>query len=157
MKILITGASRGIGHAIADRGAAEGWSVHGTSRNPAGIPEGSRIPGVHYHQLDLTEPESVDNLAAEIGDVDVLINNAGMAQIGAVEETDMAQVRFLFDLNVIGAIHLTKLMLPGMRARGEGRIVNITSMADTLAVPFSSVYVWSKKRNESINPARILR
>jgi NAD(P)-dependent dehydrogenase (short-subunit alcohol dehydrogenase family) len=144
MKILVTGASRGIGRAIAERAVAEGWTVKGTSRRPDEITDEHMPPGVTFHRLDLTDPRSIECLASSVGEVDVLVNNAGLSQIGSAEEATAEQIRYLFDLNVIGAIRLTQLMLPGMRAKGTGTIVNITSMADTIAVPFSSLYAATK-------------
>ena len=144
MKILITGASKGIGRAIAERTAGEGWDTIGTSREPAGVPAEERFPNVTYLPLDLTKPKSIDSLVNEVGEVDAIVNNAGLAQIGPVEEVEMDNVRYLFDLNLVGAIHLTRGFLSGMRKKGRGVIVNITSMADAIAVPFSTIYAATK-------------
>ena len=143
-RVLITGASRGIGAAIARVLQAEGCIVKGTSRDPEGIAEAKRIPGVAYHQLELSDFRSIEMLAEELADVDILINNAGVSQIGAVEDTSLEQLRYFIDVNIVGTIYLTKLLLAGMRERRKGFIINITSLACWVAVPFSTSYAISK-------------
>jgi short-subunit dehydrogenase len=143
-RVLVTGASRGIGEAIARVLQAEGCVVAGTSRDPEGIPEENLIPGVAYHHLELSDFRSIERLVKELGDVDILINNAGVSQIGSVEDTSLEQLRYIIDVNIVGTIYLTKLLLPGMRERRKGFIVNITSLACWVAVPFSTSYAVSK-------------
>jgi short-subunit dehydrogenase len=143
-RVLVTGASRGIGEAIARVLQSEGCIVDGTSRDPAGIPERNRIPGVKYHTLELSDFQSIELLAEELEPVDILINNAGVSQIGSVEDTSLEQLRYIIDVNIVGTVYLTKLLLPGMRERRKGFIINITSLACWVAVPFSTSYAISK-------------
>ncbi len=141
---LVTGASRGIGRAIARALAADGWQVLGTSRNPQGIPVGERLAGVRYLPLDLRDEASIDALAAQAGEVDLLINNAGQSQIGAIEEVPLEKMRGIFDANLFGALRLVQRILPSMRGRRAGAIVTIASMAALAPVPFISTYAASK-------------
>jgi short-subunit dehydrogenase len=143
-RVLVTGASRGIGAAIARGLQAEGCLVAGTSRDPGGIPEQNRIPGVEYHQLELSDFRSIERLVRKLDNVDILINNAGVSQIGSVEDTSLEQLRYIVDVNIVGTIYLTKLLLPGMRDRRKGFIINITSLACWIAVPYSTAYAVSK-------------
>jgi short-subunit dehydrogenase len=143
-RALVTGASRGIGRAVAAALAGRGLSVTGTSRDPGAIAPADRIPGVRYLPLDLRDEKSMAALAAQVGDVDVLVNNAGGSQIGALEEVSLARVRGLFESNLFGALRLTQLLLPGMRRRRQGLIVNVASFAGVTPVPFLSVYAASK-------------
>jgi len=143
-RALVTGASRGIGRAIAEVLAEAGYEVLGTSRNPSAIPRTSRSEGIRYFPLDLTDFESVDRLAESAGAVDILVNNAGASQIGPVEEAPPRLVRSLFQLNLLGVIYLTQKFLPAMRERRSGTIVNISSFAGRLGVPFSSIYSATK-------------
>jgi len=95
-------------------------------------------------RLDLLSKESIDACARQTGDVDVLINNAGISQMGAVEEIPVQKYRELFETNFFGMIELTKAFLPQMRQRRKGFIINIGSLAGKFAVPFKSGYVASK-------------
>jgi short-subunit dehydrogenase len=143
-RTLITGISKGIGRAIAAALSTRGYEVLGTSRAPDGIPPERRIPGVRYLPLDMTDFRSIDRLVRITGPVDVLINNAGASQIGPVEEAPVSLVRSLFELNLLGVIYLTRKFLPSMRERRCGTIVNISSLAGRLGVPFSSIYSATK-------------
>jgi NAD(P)-dependent dehydrogenase (short-subunit alcohol dehydrogenase family) len=139
---LVTGASSGIGEAVAKLLAARGWQVFGTSRDPDSVKE--KIEGVTYLALDLTDDESIVACAAAAGDVDVLVNNAGESQSGPFEELPMEAVQRLFQLNVFGAVRLTQLLLPGMRSRGYGRVVMIGSMLASFPLAYRSSYVAAK-------------
>ncbi len=143
-KVLVTGASRGIGKATAAALVERGFEVIGTSRHPAALPDKERIGGVRYLPLDLTSEASIAALLASVGAVDVLINNAGASQIGPVEEAPPDRVRELFSLNLFGQIQLIQGLLPGMRERRRGHIVNVASFAGLSPVPFSAVYAGSK-------------
>lgn len=141
-KVLITGASRGIGKATAELLVANGYEVIGTSRNPDKLK--GKVKGVQYLALDITAPKSIDKLIKKIGNIDILINNAGTSQIGPVEDLPMDKVRPLFELNLFGVIQLIKGFLTGMRKRGKGFIINVSSMAGKTAVPYSSIYAATK-------------
>ena len=150
-RCLVTGASGGIGSAIAKLLASTGYSVIGTSRDPSGIPQDQRIVGVEYLRLDLTNDQSIDNLINQIGGIDILINNAGMSQIGPVEEIPTDRMEYLFSLNFFGAVKLIRALVPGMRERQQGMIVNIGSMSARTPVPFSSIYAASKSALEAFS------
>lgn len=138
-RVLITGASRGIGLAIAQQLLKDGFEVTGTSRNPE--KEKVSFPML---KLDITQKESIELCAQQAGEIDVLINNAGISQMGAVEELPVEKIRELFETNFFGMIELTKAFLPQMRQRRKGFIINIGSLAGKFAVPFKSSYVASK-------------
>ncbi len=149
MKVLITGASRGIGEAVALQLLKEGHEVIGTSRqlkkNIAGEENATDV--IHKFkmlQLDLSDQQSIVECVRQAGEIDVLINNAGVSQMGAVEELPLEKIRELFETNFFGLIALTQAVLPQMRQRGKGFIINIGSLAGKFAVPFKSSYVASK-------------
>jgi short-subunit dehydrogenase len=139
---LVTGASSGIGAAVAAALVARGYRVYGTSRNPSAI--NAPIEGVAYLALDLTDAASIEACAAAAADVDILVNNAGESQSGPIEELPMEAIERLFRLNVFGAVRLTQLLLPGMRARRHGRVVMVGSMLATFPLAYRSSYVATK-------------
>lgn len=141
---LVTGASSGIGLAVARALVAAGYAVIGTSRHPDAIPTNRRVTGVRYVALDLNDPASIARCAATAGDVDVLVNNAGESQAGPFEELPANALARLFQLNVIGPVELAQALLPGMRARGYGRVVMIGSMLGSLPLAFRSSYCAAK-------------
>lgn len=140
--VLVTGASKGIGRALAAALAAKGIPVIGTSRDPNSIAD--PVPGVRYLALDQGDPASVDACASAAGPVDVLVNNAGQSQVAAVEDAPMDMVEELFKMNFFGLIRLTKAFLPGMREKGQGTILNIGSLTGTFPPPFQSAYAATK-------------
>jgi len=139
---LVTGASSGIGRAVAKALVDKGYRVVGTSREPASVP--APLDGVEYVALDVLGPASIAACVAAAGDVDVLVNNAGESQVGAFEEVPPEEIERHFALNVFGAVRLTQLVLPGMRERGFGRVVMIGSMQASFPLPFRSAYTASK-------------
>jgi short-subunit dehydrogenase len=139
---LVTGASSGIGAATAAALVGKGYRVLGTSRAPASV--GAPVPGVEYLALELTDPASIEGCAAAAGDVDVLVNNAGESQSGPLEELPMDAVERLFETNVFGSLRLTQLLLPGMRARGYGRVIMVGSMLASFPLAYRGSYVASK-------------
>ena len=154
-RTLITGASRGFGRAITKALVQVGHEVLGTSRNPDKLREEDRIEGVTYLPLELSEPESIRSLIDRVGEVDILINNAGISQLGSIEEINMDRIRYIFEVNLFGIVQLTKGFLPAMRRKGSGLIVNISSLAVWAALPFQSVYIASKSALEGFS--RVLR
>jgi len=136
---LVTGASSGIGKATAAALAGRGYRVIGTSRQsrPA-------AGDVEFVRLDLASPGSVEELAPLLKDVDVLVNNAGESQSGPFEELPGDALRRLFEINVLGPVRLSQLALPGMRARGHGRVVMVGSMLASFPLAYRSSYVASK-------------
>ncbi|MFD0489067.1 SDR family NAD(P)-dependent oxidoreductase [Saccharopolyspora spinosporotrichia] len=141
-RALVTGASSGIGAAVAAALVERGYRVTGTSRDPAAVE--NPVPGVDHLPLDLTDDASIEACAAAAGEVDVLVNNAGESQSGPFEELPAAAIQRVFQLNVFGAVRLTQLLLPGMRARGRGRVVVVGSMPASFPLAFRSSYVASK-------------
>ncbi len=141
---LVTGSSSGIGKAVAATLHARGYSVIGTSRNPATIPTDSILPGVDYRALDLTAASSIEAFAQDLEEVDVLVNNAGESQAGPLEEIPADALDRLFRLNVLGPIELTQRLLPQMRERRSGRIVMVGSMIASFPIAYRSSYAGSK-------------
>ncbi|WP_030168280.1 MULTISPECIES: SDR family oxidoreductase [Actinomycetes] len=141
---VVTGASSGIGRAVASAMVDRGYRVIGTSRNGSTVDNPAR--GVEYRTLDLTDRDSIRGFVDALDgvDVDVLINNAGESQCGPLEELPLDAVHRLFQLNVFGAIELTQLLLPGMRARRSGTIVNVGSMLASFPLAYRSSYVATK-------------
>ena len=140
-RIFLTGASSGIGLAAARLLVARGDEVWATSRNPERIPE---MPRLHPMPLDLGDPRSVEeafNTAlAEAGHFDVLINNAGSGHFGPAENLSEKEIASQFQILVFGHMQLLQLALRAMQARGEGLIINVTSLAGRLPVPFMAAY-----------------
>jgi short-subunit dehydrogenase len=140
-RIFITGASSGIGLAIAKLLVAEGHEVWGTSRNLERIP---KMPRCHPVRLDLANRPSIEeafNVAlAEAGHFDVLINNAGSGHFGPAENLSEKEIASQFQILVFGQLQLMRLALNAMQMRGEGLIINITSLASRLPVPFMAAY-----------------
>lgn len=141
---LVTGASSGIGRAAAAALAARGHRVIGTSRDPDAIDPAKRLPGIDWLPLDLTDGASIAACASAAGEVDILVNNAGESQVGALEELPEAAIRRMFDLNVLGPVHLTQLLLGGMRQRRYGRVVMVGSMLASFPLAFRSSYSATK-------------
>lgn len=147
-RVLITGASSGIGKAIAELLIANNYEVLGTSRDPKKIK--NKIPGLTYFPLDLQDPKSIEAFTAKIGDIDILINNAGQSQVGPLEEVPMEKIHSLFEVNLFGIIQLTKALLPRMRERKKGLIINVSSMSGIFGVGFTPVYCGSKFALEGV-------
>lgn len=142
---FVTGASSGIGKAAAVALTQAGYRVIGTSRRAA---PGEVRDGIRMIACDVTDEASVaDALAlvhAEVGGVDLLVNNAGYAVSGAAEESSVEQVHALFDTNFLGVVRVTNAVLPIMRAQGHGRILNIGSVMGLIPGPFGAYYAASK-------------
>lgn len=140
-RVFLTGASSGIGLAIAKLLVAEGHEVWGTSRNPERIP---KQPRLHAVQLDLADGLSIEgafsSALAEARSFDVLINNAGAGHFGPAELLPLEVITSQFQILVFGQIQLMQLALRHMRPRGEGLIINVTSLASRLPVPFMAAY-----------------
>jgi NAD(P)-dependent dehydrogenase (short-subunit alcohol dehydrogenase family) len=142
---LVTGASSGIGKAASLALLEAGFEVVGTSRNTSGITDRD---GVTFLDLDVTSDESVSALVRRVieqfGRVDVLVNNAGTGAAGAAEESSVTQDQRVFDINFFGLIRMTKAVLPHMRARGSGRIINVSSVLGLVPGPYMASYVATK-------------
>jgi NAD(P)-dependent dehydrogenase (short-subunit alcohol dehydrogenase family) len=153
---LITGVSSGLGRAFATASLGAGHTVVGTVRRAEQAAEFEQLaPGrAHARLLDVTDTDTiapvVDAIEAEIGPIDVLVNNAGYGVEGTFEETDLATFRRQFDVNVFGAIAVTQAVLPHMRERRTGHIVFVTSMGGLRTFPGLSAYHGSKFAMEGI-------
>jgi NAD(P)-dependent dehydrogenase (short-subunit alcohol dehydrogenase family) len=154
--ILITGCSSGIGHATALHLAGRGHAVVATARRPQSL-EDLADAGCATLALDVTDEASmraaVEAVETEHGGVSALVNNAGYSQSGAVESVPMDAVRRQFETNVFGLVRMCQLVLPGMRGRGSGRIVNVSSMGGTLTFPGGGIYHATKYAVEAISDA----
>jgi NAD(P)-dependent dehydrogenase (short-subunit alcohol dehydrogenase family) len=154
--VLITGCSSGIGYATAELLADRGWNVYATARNPDAVSV-LEAKGAKLLPLDVTDEASmtkaVQTVTQQEGAVGVLINNAGYSQNGAVESVPMDQVRRQFDTNVFGLIRMCQLVLPGMRAQGWGKIVNLSSMGGRLTFPGGGLYHATKYAVEALSDA----
>jgi len=154
---IITGCSSGIGQATAARLGRRGdWTVYATARRPETLGELERA-GCHTLALDVTDEASmvaaVDAVTADSGRIDALVNNAGYSQSGAAETLDVDDVRRQFETNVFGLLRLSQLVLPTMRAQGDGRIVNISSMGGRLVFPGGGAYHATKFAVEAFSDA----
>lgn len=151
--VLITGGSSGIGKSIGEFLHQKGFIVYGTSRNPEKVLN-SIFPLV---ALDVRDVESIHLAVAQIiqstGRLDVVINNAGVGITGPLEEIPMEEIKNNFDTNFFGPIALMKAVLPQMRQQKSGLIVNITSIAGYMGLPYRSVYSASKGALELITEA----
>ena len=142
--VLITGASAGLGHAVAKRFQEAGWNVAATMRSPDKEPVLGTLDRVALIPLDVTDDASIaaafEAAAARFGAVDVVVNNAGYGLTGAFETLDPAQIRRQFDTNVFGLMNVCRAAIPRFRAQGHGVIVNIASMGGRITFPLYSVY-----------------
>ena len=141
--IFITGISKGIGRAIAEKLVKQkDYKVMGSCRNPESLTD--KIAGVNYIALDLSNSESIQACAKQLQDIDILINNAGQSQIGAVEEVSMDKIRGMYEINLFGNIELIQTVVGSMRQKRNGLIINIGSMTGSFALPLYSSYCASK-------------
>ncbi len=143
--VLITGGSSGIGKSIGTFLNSKGYTVYGTTRNPQNYPDFNAFELV---QLDVKDVESIQKAISHViskeGRLDVLINNAGMGITGPIEETPHEEILNVFETNFHGPIHMIKAVLPQMRSQGGGAIVNITSIAGYMGLPFRGYYSATK-------------
>ena len=155
--ILITGVSSGFGQALAREALAVGHRVIGTVRNREALQAFGALDTQRAfgYLLDVTDVERIDEVVGEIesaiGPIDVLVNNAGYGHEGILEESPLAELRRQFDVNVFGAVAMIKAVLPGMRQRRRGHIINITSMGSFITLPGISYYCGSKFALEGIS------
>ncbi|MFS4418456.1 SDR family oxidoreductase [Maribacter sp. 2307ULW6-5] len=143
--ILITGGSSGLGKAMGRLLSQKGHIVYGTTRNLANHPNFSDFTLL---EMDVRNPQSVvgavNKMVEEAGRVDVLVNNAGVGITGPVEETPHQEMLNAFDTNFNGPLHLIKAVLPHMRKQGGGLVINITSIAGYMGLPFRGIYSATK-------------
>lgn len=149
--IIITGTSSGIGFALAEYFGKKGNSVYGLSRKNVENPYFKAIP------CDITDKSQIDNAVAEIlkteSRIDVLINNAGMGMVGAVEDSAKDDITKLFNLNLIGAVQMMTAVMPKMREQKSGKIINISSIGSEMGLPFRGFYSASKSALDKVMEA----
>lgn len=154
--VLITGASSGIGFATAHQLLERGWRVFAAARRLDAM-EALRSRGAEVLPLDLADQESrvqlADVISRRVGALDALVNNAGYGETGPVETMPIERARAMFEVNVFGLIALTQLLLPSMRERRRGRIVNLSSIAGRFVTPGAGWYGASKHALEGISDA----
>lgn len=157
--LLITGVSSGFGRALAQEALAVGHKVIGTVRSAQAKHEFESLSAhaAWGRVLDVTDFDAIDGVVAEIeagiGPIDVLVNNAGYGHEGIMEESPLAEMRQQFDVNVFGAVAMMKAVLPFMRKRRRGHILNITSMGGYITMPGIAYYCGSKFALEGISEA----
>ena len=148
--VLITGGSSGIGKSIGEYLTDKEFTVYGTSRFPENYTD-SKFPLI---KLDVTQPSSitacVSELISKTGQIDVLVNNAGVGITGPLEEIPMEEMKRNFETNLFGPINMINAVLPFMRSQHSGQILNITSIAGYMGLPFRGIYSASKGALELI-------
>ena len=153
--VLITGASSGFGKAIAEALAARGDHVYGTTRQT--VPPATASAQVRMLTMDVGDPATVDAAVArmitETGRIDALINNAGFGIAGAIEDTSDAEAHAQFETNVFGLHRVCRAVLPQMRRQNSGRVINLSSLAGLVAVPYQAFYCASKHAIEAYTEA----
>ena len=142
--VLVTGASSGFGRETVRVFVEKGWNVIATMRSPEKEEELSKIEGVMVVRLDVTDKRSIREAVAagvsRFGGIDVLVNNAGYGAFGALEVAPDEVIRQQFEVNLFGLIDVTKAVLPGMRERKSGVIINVSSVGGRLTFPFATLY-----------------
>lgn len=150
--VVVTGVSSGIGRATAEKFAKQGCQVFGTVRS---IATANPLPGVELVEMDIRDDASVQrgvqSIIARAKRIDVLVNNAGVTIVGAVEETSTAEAASLFDTNLFGILRTAQAVLPHMRAQRSGRIVNVSSVLGFLPAPYMGLYSASKHAVEGLS------
>jgi len=151
--VLITGGSSGIGKSVGIFLLEKGFIVYGTSRNPEKIQDHP----FKLVALDVTNIETINTAVTEVisneGRLDILINNAGMGITGPIEETPTDEMRNVFNTNLFGAIDVMKAVLPQMRKQKSGLIINVTSIAGYMGLPFRGIYSATKGALEIVTEA----
>lgn len=146
--IIITGSSSGIGLCLAEYFGKKGNKVYGLSRKMVQSEYFTTIP------TDITDNEQVKNAVRQVLDkenrVDVLINNAGMGMVGAVEDSDKEGIIKLFNLNLVGAVQMMSAVMPKMREQGKGMIINVSSIGSEMGLPFRGFYSASKSALDKV-------
>lgn len=155
--ILITGASSGIGRATARLFAEKGWNVAATMRSPIEEKELTELPNLKLYTLDVTKKEHLQRIIPEVekdfSSIDVLFNNAGYGAVGAFEKSSEEEVLQQFRVNVFGVMELTREFIPYFRKRGEGMIINTSSVVGRFTIPLYSLYCSSKWALEGFTEA----
>jgi NAD(P)-dependent dehydrogenase (short-subunit alcohol dehydrogenase family) len=155
--ILITGASSGIGRATAKLFSEKGWNVAATMRSPEDENELREKFNLKLYRLDVTKKEHLQNIISQVEDdfasIDVLFNNAGYGAVGAFEKSTEEEVLQQFRVNVFGVMELTREFIPYFRKKGEGMIINTSSVVGRFTIPLYSLYCSSKWALEGFTEA----
>jgi NAD(P)-dependent dehydrogenase (short-subunit alcohol dehydrogenase family) len=153
--VLITGSSSGFGRASAKYFQQQGWQVVATMRNTDKAEELNDLDNVLVTQLDVTKTETIQSAIAEtqetFGTIDVLVNNAGYGTVGVFEAASDETIRNQFEANVFGLMNVTRAALPHMRQSGNGVIINLSSIAGRVSMPYFSLYNASKYAVEGLS------
>ncbi len=151
--VIVTGASSGIGKAIAKRLSDEGWRVFGASRAGAASPDAA----VEMVAMNLDDDASVASAIGAVlqraGRIDAIVNNAGWALMGPIEETAIAEARAQMETNFFGVLRVCREIVPILRHQGGGHIVNVSSLSGVFGTPFSGLYSASKFAVEGLSEA----
>ncbi|QHW00553.1 oxidoreductase [Spirosoma endbachense] len=152
--VLVTGASAGIGKATAIYLAQNGYTVYGAARRMEKLQE-LKAYGIKPVELDITKQESaegcINQILTEAGSIDILVNNAGFGAYGSIEDVSMDDARYQLEVNVVGAMRLTQLVLPNMRENRYGKIVNISSVGGKIVFPLGGWYHATKFALEALS------
>lgn len=148
MRVLITGAARAIGAATARVLTDNGCDVVATARNPELLDD---VPAVLRLPLDVTDDASVAACLAEAGDIDVLVNNAAISESGPLERYPLDRFQACLETNAVGPLRMVQAVVPGMRERGHGAIVNISSVEGRVGAPLGGAYCASKFALEALS------
>ncbi len=151
---LVTGASKGIGAALAGYLLGQGFVVYGTGRNPQ-APGGHTSSAPTMLRMDITDPASVRNALAQLlekeGRIDLLVNNAGLHVVGVLETMPLSEFEKCWRTNCLGALLVSRAVAPWMKKQGGGHIINISSVGGTLGLPFQGAYSASKFALEGLS------
>ncbi|MEM9103810.1 MAG: SDR family oxidoreductase [Pseudomonadota bacterium] len=156
--VLITGTNSGFGYLIANTLVDAGYRVAGSVRDPNGrnasIVKGLEVKGIHIVEIDVTDEESVTQgvfkASEKIGPIDILINNAGVGTLGWQESFTIDDFKKVFDINVFGVQRMTRAVLPQMKQRGHGTIIQISSILGKFVLPFLGSYSATKHAVEGL-------
>jgi NADP-dependent 3-hydroxy acid dehydrogenase YdfG len=152
--VLITGCSSGIGRDLAERLTRSGYTVIATARKMDSL---ENLPVALKLTLDVTQPksiqQSIDIIIQRFGRIDFLVNNAGYAQVGAIEELSDHQIQQMYDVNVFGVLRMIRAVVPTMREQKAGRIINLSSIAGKMVTPVNGSYSSTKFAIEAISDA----
>lgn len=150
--VVVTGVSSGIGRATAEEFVKQGCQVFGTVRN---IAKATPLPGVQLIEMDVQDVVAIQRAIQFVIDhakrIDVLVNNAGVAMLGATEETSIDEAAWMFETNVLGSLRTSQAVLPHMRAQRSGRIVNVSSVLGFLPAPYMGLYSATKHAVEGMS------
>src|SRR5829696_4051585 len=148
MRVLVTGAARAIGAATAQVFLEQGWEVVATARRPERLED---VPATLRLPLDVTDESSVRACVERAGPVDVLVNNAAISEPGPLERYPIDRFRAVLETNVVGALRMVQAVAPGMRERGSGAVVNVSSVNGRVASPLGGAYAASKFAMEAMS------